>query len=68
MIRHLLTPIMGKLVKAFPNLKIDLQDYSPAHFPLPRVDVDIIFTGVAPLTTPSNDPFFSGFHPRAVCQ
>ena len=28
MIRHLLTPIMGKFVTAFPNLKIDLQDYS----------------------------------------
>ena len=50
MIRHLLTPIMGKLVKAFPNLKIDLQDYSPAHVPLPRVDVDIIFT-----VSPPND-------------
>jgi DNA-binding transcriptional LysR family regulator len=41
---------MGKLVKAFPNLRIDLQDYSPAHVPLPRVDVDIIFT-----VTPPND-------------
>src|ERR1700679_4101196 len=44
MLRHLLTPIMGKLVNAFPNLKIDLQDYSPTHVPLPRVEVDIIFT------------------------
>jgi LysR family transcriptional activator of dmlA len=44
MIRHLLTPIVGKLVNAFPNLKIDLQDFSPRDVPLPRVDVDIIFT------------------------
>jgi LysR family transcriptional activator of dmlA len=50
MIRHLLTPIMGKLVKAFPNLKIDLQDYTPTHVPLPRVDVDIIF-----MVSPPND-------------
>jgi DNA-binding transcriptional LysR family regulator len=41
---------MGKLVKAFPNLKIDLQDYSPANVPFPRVDVDIIFT-----VSPPND-------------
>jgi len=32
------------------DLKIDLQDYSPAHVPLPRVDVDIIFT-----VSPPND-------------
>jgi DNA-binding transcriptional LysR family regulator len=50
MIRHLLTPILGKLVNAFPNLKIDLQDFSPAHVPLPRLDVDIIFT-----VSPPND-------------
>ena len=48
MIRHLLTPIMGKLVNAFPNMKIDLQDYTPTHVPLPRVDVDIIFTVSTP--------------------
>jgi LysR family transcriptional activator of dmlA len=50
MIRHLLTPIMGKLVNAFPNLKVDLQDYSPMHVPPPRVEVDIIFT-----VSPPND-------------
>jgi DNA-binding transcriptional LysR family regulator len=50
MIRHLLTPILGKLVNAFPNLKIDLQDFSPAHVPLPRLNVDIIFT-----VSPPND-------------
>ena len=50
MIRHLLTPLMGKLVKTFPNLKIDLQDYSPANVPFPRVDVDIIF-----MVSPPND-------------
>jgi LysR family transcriptional activator of dmlA len=50
MIRHLLTPMMGKLVSAFPNLKIDLQDYVPTHVPLPRLDVDIIF-----MVTPPND-------------
>jgi LysR family transcriptional regulator, transcriptional activator for dmlA len=48
LIRHLLTPIIGKLVNSFPNLKIDLQDYSPMHVPLPRVDVDIIFTVSSP--------------------
>jgi DNA-binding transcriptional LysR family regulator len=50
-LRHLLTPMMGKLVNTFPNLKIDLQDYVPTHIPLPRLDVDIIFM-VSPLTTP----------------
>jgi DNA-binding transcriptional LysR family regulator len=50
MIRHLLTPILGKLVNAFPNLKIDLQDYTPTHVPLPRLDVDIIF-----MVSPPND-------------
>jgi LysR family transcriptional regulator, transcriptional activator for dmlA len=50
MIRHLLTPILGKLVEAFPNLKIDLQDFSPRHVPLPRLDVDIIF-----MVSPPND-------------
>jgi len=50
MIRHLLTPMMGKLVNAFPNLKIDLQDYVPTHVPLPRLDVDIIF-----MVSPPND-------------
>jgi LysR family transcriptional activator of dmlA len=50
MIRHLLTPILGKLVNAFPNLKIDLQDYIPTHVPLPRLDVDIIF-----MVSPPND-------------
>jgi LysR family transcriptional regulator, transcriptional activator for dmlA len=48
MIRHLLTPIMGKLVNAFPNLKIDLQDYVPTHVPLPRLEVDIIFMVSSP--------------------
>ena len=43
MIRHLLTPIMGKLVNEFPNLKIELKDYVPTHVPSPRLDVDIIF-------------------------
>jgi len=50
MARHLLTPMVGKLVSAFPNLKIDLQDYIPTHVPLPRLDVDIIF-----LVSPPND-------------
>jgi LysR family transcriptional regulator, transcriptional activator for dmlA len=50
MIRHLLTPILGKLVNAFPNLRIDLQDYTPTHVPLPRLDVDIIF-----MVSPPND-------------
>ena len=50
MIRHLLTPMMGELVNAFPNLKIDLQDYVPTHVPLPRLDVDIIF-----MVTPPSD-------------
>jgi LysR family transcriptional regulator, transcriptional activator for dmlA len=50
MIRHLFTPIMGNLVNAFPNLKIDLQDYVPTHVPLPRLDVDIIFC-----VSPPND-------------
>jgi len=50
MIRHLLTPTLGKLVNAFPNLKIDLQDYVPTHVPLPRLDVDIIF-----MISPPND-------------
>jgi LysR family transcriptional activator of dmlA len=50
MLRHLLTPMMGKLVKAFPNLKIDLQEYIPTHVPLPRLDVDIIF-----MASPPND-------------
>jgi DNA-binding transcriptional LysR family regulator len=50
MVRHLLTPMMGKLVNAFPNLKIDLQDYVPTHVPLPRLDVDIIF-----VVSPPND-------------
>jgi LysR family transcriptional activator of dmlA len=50
MIRHLFTPIMGKLVSAFPSLKIDLQDYVPTHVPLPRLDVDIIFC-----VSPPND-------------
>jgi LysR family transcriptional regulator, transcriptional activator for dmlA len=50
MIRHLLTPIMGKLVDAFPGLKIDLQEYVPTQVPLPRVDVDIIFC-----VSPPND-------------
>src|ERR1700689_5127779 len=50
MVRHLLTPMMGKLVNAFPNLKIDLQDYIPTHVPLPRLDVDIIF-----MVSPPND-------------
>jgi DNA-binding transcriptional LysR family regulator len=50
MIRHLLTPMMGNLVNAFPNLKIDLQDYIPTHVPLPRLDVDIIF-----MVSPPND-------------
>jgi DNA-binding transcriptional LysR family regulator len=45
-----LTPILGKLVNAFPNLKIDLQDYTPTHVPLPRLDVDIIF-----MVSPPND-------------
>ena len=49
-IRHLLTPILGKLVNAFPNLKIDLQDYTPTHVPLPRLDVDIFF-----MVSPPND-------------
>jgi DNA-binding transcriptional LysR family regulator len=50
MIRHLLTPIMGKLVNALPDMRIDLQDYTPRHVPLPRVEMDIIFT-----VTPPND-------------
>src|SRR6202167_4204267 len=50
MIRHLLAPIMTKLVNAFPKLKIDLEDYSPAHVPSPRLDVDIIF-----MVSPPND-------------
>jgi len=50
MLRHLLTPMMGKLVKAFPNLKIDLQEYVPTHVPLPRLDVDIFF-----MASPPND-------------
>src|ERR1700691_326497 len=50
MIRHLFTPIMGNLVNAFPNLKIDLQVYVPTHVPLPRLDVDIIFC-----VSPPND-------------
>jgi len=50
MIRHLLAPIMTKLVNAFPKLKIDLQDYTPTHVPSPRLDVDIIF-----MVSPPND-------------
>src|ERR1035438_7693338 len=50
MIRHLLTPVIGKLVSEFPNLKIDLQEYAPTHVPLPRLDVDIIF-----MVSPPND-------------
>ncbi|MGA3227693.1 MAG: substrate binding domain-containing protein [Acidobacteriaceae bacterium] len=50
MVRHLLTPMMGKLVNAFPDLKIDLQDYIPTHVPLPRLDVDMIF-----MVSPPND-------------
>jgi len=47
-LRHLLTPMLGKLIDTFPNLKIDLQDYAPTHVPLPRVDVDIIFVASPP--------------------
>jgi DNA-binding transcriptional LysR family regulator len=50
MIRHLLTPVIGKLVSEFPNLKIDLEEYAPTHVPLPRLDVDIIF-----MVSPPND-------------
>jgi LysR family transcriptional regulator, transcriptional activator for dmlA len=50
MVRHLLTPMMAKLLSAFPNLKIDLQEYVPTHVPFPRLDVDIIF-----MVSPPND-------------
>jgi len=38
----------GKAGQRVPNLKIDLQDFSPSHVPLPRLNVDIIFTVSAP--------------------
>jgi hypothetical protein len=48
MIRHLLTPLMGKLVKAFPNLKTDRQDYSPAQGPFTARGRRHHLYGVAP--------------------
>lgn len=61
MIRHLLTPMMGGLINAFPNLKIDLQDYIPTHVPLPRLDVDIIFM----VTTPNDSSRMIRSYPAA---